>query len=64
MDRELEALLARARHIKPSALELEKRRIQIAAANGGISDERITVATMRAARTIMVANEKPRTKAV
>jgi prefoldin subunit 5 len=62
MDRELEELLARARHIKPTAEELEEQRIVIAAANGQISDSRITVETMRAARTIMVAGATPKTR--
>jgi prefoldin subunit 5 len=64
MDRELEKLLARARQIKPTADELEEQRIMIAAANGHISDSRITVETMRAARTIMVAGAMAKTKLV
>lgn len=62
MDRELESLLARARQIRPSAAQLEEQRVIIAAANGTISDDRITVETMRATRTLMRAGEKPKTK--
>lgn len=62
MDRELEELLSRARQIKPSNAELEEQRIIIAAANGTLSDDRITVTTMKAARTIMIAGEAPKSK--
>jgi hypothetical protein len=62
MDRELEELLARARDLKLSDAILEEQRIAIAAANGTLSDDRITVATMKATRTIMIAGEKPKTK--
>jgi prefoldin subunit 5 len=64
MDRELYELLARARQIKPTVDELEEQRIMIAAANGHLSDSRITVETMRAARTIMVAGASVKTKHV
>lgn len=60
MDRELEKKLARARQIELTEAELEEGRIAIAAANGNLSDERITIATMKATRTIMVAAETPK----
>jgi hypothetical protein len=60
MDRELEELLARARHLKLSNAELEEPRIAIAAANGTLSDDRITLDTMKATRTIMIADAKPK----
>ena len=62
MDRELEHLLARARHLKLSDAELEEQRIIIAAANGALTDDRINVDTMKATRTIMIAEEKPKAK--
>jgi hypothetical protein len=37
--------------------ELEDGRVAIAAANGNLSDERITIETMKATRTIMIAAE-------
>ena len=37
-----------------------EHRITLAAANGHLSDSRITLDTMRAARTIMLAAEQPR----
>lgn len=62
MDRELEELLARARHLDLTDAELEEQRIAIAAANGALTDDRISVETMKATRTIMIASEKPKTK--
>lgn len=58
MNRELEEKLAKARQMDLNEAELEEGRIAIAAANGNLSDERITVQTMKAARTIMKAAEE------
>ena len=58
MDRELEALLERVRTVELTDDQLEEGRIAIAAANGALSDDRITVATMKATRTIMRAAEE------
>jgi hypothetical protein len=60
MDKELEQLLARANDVKLTEAELEEHRIALAAANGHLSDSRITLATMQAARTIMIAAEQPK----
>lgn len=59
---DLNELLERARTIKIDASAMEEHRIQVAAANGYISDERITIDTMRATRTIMKAAEKVRSE--
>lgn len=60
MDRELEELLERARDVKMTPEQLEEHRVALAAANGHLSDSRITLETMRAARTIMIAAEQPK----
>ena len=60
MDKELAELLERARNVKLSEDDLEEHRVALAAANGNLSDSRITVETMQAARTIMIAAEKSR----
>jgi hypothetical protein len=60
MDKELQELLDRARGVELTPDELEEHRIALAAANGHLSDSRITLETMRAARTIMIAAEKPK----
>lgn len=57
MDKELSDLLERARTIELSEADLEEHRIALAAANGHLSDERITLETMKATRTIMIAEE-------
>jgi hypothetical protein len=57
MDKELEELLERSKSVVLSPDEIEENRIALAAANGQLTDKRITVATMRAARTIMLADE-------
>jgi hypothetical protein len=58
MDRELEELLERARAVNLSDKELLEQRIMLAAANGRLSDERITVEAMRASVTIIEAADK------
>lgn len=60
MDRELEQLIERARDVKLTEQQLEDGRVAIAAANGAITDSRITLETMRATRTIVLASEAPR----
>lgn len=62
MDSELNTLLARARQHKLSPDELEEHRLTIATANGTLTDARITIDTMKATRTIMLAAEQPKTK--
>ena len=58
MDEELKELLERARTIKLSEKELEEHRVALAAANGHLSDKRITLDTMKATRTLMKAAEE------
>lgn len=58
MDDKLKILLERARTVRVPEEELEEQRIALAAANGNLSDERITLDTMTAARTIMEAAGK------
>lgn len=58
MNRDLADKLAKAKKMSWSEAELEESRVAIAAANGSLSDERITIETMKATRTIMVAAEK------
>jgi len=62
MDKELEALLDRARSVQLSEAQLEEHRIALAAANGHLSDKRITLKTMQATRTIMKQAEEPKAK--
>lgn len=57
MDKELEDLLRKASTAKLTDAEVEENRFALAAANGHLSDERITLETMRATRTTMVAAE-------
>ena len=57
MDEELRGLLEQARSVQLSPEDIEQNRIALAAANGHLTDERITVATMKATRTIMLAEE-------
>lgn len=57
MDDELKLLLEQSRSVKLTADEIEDNRIALAAANGHLTDKRITVTTMRATRTIMLADE-------
>ncbi|WP_435418672.1 hypothetical protein WAB17_03640 [Parerythrobacter aurantius] len=57
MDKELEELLEQSRSVELTAEEIEEYRIELAAANGQLTDERITVGTMRATRTIMLSEE-------
>lgn len=57
MDQELKALLEQAKSVRLSPEEIEDNRIALAAANGTLTDDRITVATMKATRTIMLAEE-------
>jgi hypothetical protein len=58
MDEELKGLLDQAKSIRLSPEEIEENRIALAAANGNLTDDRITVATMKATRTIMLAEER------
>ena len=58
MDKELEDLLQRSKSVELTADEIEENRIALAAANGQLTDDRITVKTMRATRTIMLAEEQ------
>jgi len=60
MENELKELLERARTVQLTETELEEHRIALAAANGHLSDSRITLETMQATRTIMIASEEPR----
>lgn len=60
MDKELKELLERARSVKMTDEELEEHRVALAAANGHLSDSRITLDTMRAVRTTMIAANKPK----
>lgn len=60
MDKELQELLERARAVEMTDAELEEHRITLAAANGHLTDSRITVDTMKATRTIMKAAEQPK----
>ena len=62
MDRELSDLLERVRPCNNIDATDEERQIAMAAANGQISDSRITIETMRAAQTIVSAAEQPRPK--
>lgn len=57
MDKELEELLEQSRSVELTADEIENNRIELAAANGQLTDDRISVSTMRATRTIMLADE-------
>ena len=62
MDEQLRNLLDRARNVVLTQDQLERQLVEMAAANGNLSDERITVATVEAARTIMLAageNNRP-----
>jgi hypothetical protein len=58
MDEELKGLLEQARSVQLSPEEIEENRIALAAANGHLTDDRITVKTMKATRTIMLAEER------
>jgi len=58
MDEELKNLLEQARSVELSPKQIEENRIALAAANGHLTDGRITVATMKATRTIMLAEER------
>lgn len=60
MDEELKSLLERARSLRMTEAEMEEHRIALAAANGHLSDDRITLETMQAARTTMIAAERPK----
>jgi hypothetical protein len=60
MDQELADLLARARSVKLTDAQLEEHRIALAVANGYLSDSRITIDAMKAARTVEEAAKKPK----
>lgn len=53
MDNELSVLLEKARNANLSKEQLEEQRVNIAAANGRLTDGRITVDSMKATKTIM-----------
>ncbi len=55
MDEQLRNLLERANSVVLTEEQHEQQLVAMAAANGNLSDERITVATVEAARTIMLA---------
>lgn len=57
MDEELKALLEQARTVELTPEQVEDNRISLAAANGALTDDRITVNTMKATRTIMLADQ-------
>lgn len=57
MDQELAELLERSKSVKLSPEQVEENRIELAAANGHLADDRISVSTMKATRTIMLADE-------
>ena len=63
MDQNLLDLIERSRGVTLTDAQLEEGRIAIAAANGAMSDSRITVETMRATRTVMLASEQPKERA-
>lgn len=58
MDQNLVQLLEKAKSVALTDEDLEEHRIALAAANGHLSDSRITLDTMRATRTLMKAAEK------
>ncbi len=60
MDRELQDLLEKSRAIEMTEEQLEEHRIALAVANGSLSDSRVTVDAMRAARTVVAAGSKPK----
>ena len=60
MDRELTELLERSRSIEMTEEQLEEHRIALAVANGYLSDSRVTVDAMKAARTVVEAGNKPK----
>lgn len=62
MDKELAALLERVRARSTVDTDGDERQVAMAAANGQISDSRITIETMKAAQTIALAAEQPRSK--
>jgi hypothetical protein len=53
MDMELKELLERAKGIDLTPAQEEKHRVALAAANGTLSDSRITLETMQATRVLM-----------
>jgi hypothetical protein len=57
MDDDLKRLLEQAKSVVLSEDQLEAHRIAIAAANGNLSDDRISIETMTATRVIMRATE-------
>jgi hypothetical protein len=55
MNDHLKELLERAKKVDMTPDQLEDQRLNVAAANGNVTDSRITVKTVEAARTIMLA---------
>lgn len=60
MDETLAKMLERARGVKMSEAALEEHRISLAAANGYLSDSRVTVDAVRATRNAMAAGSGPK----
>ncbi len=58
MDARLQAMLMKAHTVVLTPQEREEQTVLMAAANGNLTDQRITVATVEAARTIMEAADK------
>lgn len=58
MNEQLKDLLERAKAVVITPEEQMQQRVHAAAANGHLADERITVKTVEAARTIMVAAQQ------
>lgn len=58
MERELLELLEKSRAVEMTEEQLEEHRIAMAVANGFLSDSRVTVDAMRAARTVVAAGSK------
>lgn len=57
MDQRLQELLEKTKTVTMTPEEREAQIVAMAAANGNLTDERITVATVTAARTILQAAE-------
>lgn len=58
MEERLKELLALANTQPMSQAEREEQLVHMAAANGNLTDQRITVATVQAARTILLAADE------
>ena len=60
MDRTISDLLERVRARNIVDTNAEDRQIAMAAANGAISDSRVTIETMKAVQTVVLASEQPK----